>query len=138
MATFDGWDIRRARAHLVFLVFLLLAGRSAVALFADRAPPPAPTPFPPPVDAAMSEREKWVWGARMELARVGEEELMLIPGVGRDLAKKVDAFYRARGPGVRVDDLLAVRGVGQKRLALFRRYLTSRAEGVIDTPLPSR
>jgi DNA uptake protein ComE-like DNA-binding protein len=126
MVTFDGWDIRRARAHLVFLVLLLAAGRGTVWWLSDRAPPPAPPSAPLPVTAAMSEKEKWVWGARMELARAGEEELMLIPGVGRDLARRIAAFVRSRGPGVRVDDLLAVRGVGEKRLAILLRYLESR------------
>ncbi len=50
-------------------------------------------------------------------------ELMFLPGIGPKLAERIVA-YRASHRFSAPDDLLAVKGIGKKKLATLRPYLT--------------
>lgn len=52
------------------------------------------------------------------------EELQLVPGIGPATAHKILQMRKSYGPFKSVDDLLATRGLGQKRLDKMRKYLT--------------
>ena len=52
------------------------------------------------------------------------EQLQQVPGIGPATAQKILQMRKAYGPFKSVDDLLAIRGLGQKRLDKMRRYLT--------------
>ena len=52
------------------------------------------------------------------------EELQLVPGIGPATAQKILQMRKSYGPFKSVDDLLAIRGLGQKRLDKMRKYLT--------------
>ena len=52
------------------------------------------------------------------------EELQLVPGIGPATAQKILQMRKSYGPFKSVDDLLAIRGLGEKRLDKMRKYLT--------------
>lgn len=51
-------------------------------------------------------------------------ELQQVPGIGPSTAGKILQMRKTYGPFRSVDDLLAVRGIGRKRLDKMRKYLT--------------
>jgi competence protein ComEA len=51
-------------------------------------------------------------------------ELQQVPGIGPATADKILQMRKTYGPFKTVDDLLAVRGIGKKRLDKMRKYLT--------------
>ena len=52
------------------------------------------------------------------------EELQQVPGIGPATARKILQMRKSYGAFKSVDDLLAIRGLGQKRLDKMRKYLT--------------
>ena len=53
------------------------------------------------------------------------EELQLVPGIGPSTADKILQMRKSYGPFKSVDDLLAIRGIGPKRLGKMRKYLVA-------------
>jgi len=51
-------------------------------------------------------------------------ELQLVPGIGPATAEKILQTRKSYGAFKDVNDLLAIRGIGQKRLDKMRKYLT--------------
>ncbi len=52
------------------------------------------------------------------------KELQLVPGIGPSTAEKILQMRKSYGLFKSVDDLLAIRGLGPKRLEKMRKYLT--------------
>jgi competence protein ComEA len=72
----------------------------------------------PPRDLAADER--LVLGLPLDLNRASATELAWIPGLSPRLAGEVVAYRDGHGPFERVDDLLAVKGIGPRRLERAR------------------
>jgi competence ComEA-like helix-hairpin-helix protein len=53
------------------------------------------------------------------------EQLQQVPGIGPATADKILQMRKSYGPFKSVDDLLAIRGLGAKRLEKMRKYLTA-------------
>ncbi len=51
-------------------------------------------------------------------------ELQQVPGIGPSTADKILQMRKSYGAYKSVDDLLAIKGIGQKRLDKMRKYLT--------------
>jgi len=52
------------------------------------------------------------------------EELQQVPGIGPATAEKILQMRKSYGTFKSVDDLLAIKGIGKKRLEKMRKYLT--------------
>src|SRR5882724_170906 len=63
------------------------------------------------------------------------EQLQEVPGIGPATADKILQMRKSYGPFKSVDDLLAIRGIGPKRLEKMRKYLVAGKSGAA---LPSR
>lgn len=67
-------------------------------------------------------------------------ELQEVPGIGPSTADKILQMRKSYGAFKSVDDLLAIRGLGKKRLDKMRKYLTvtkiSAKTGAEATPCP--
>jgi len=51
-------------------------------------------------------------------------ELQAIPGIGKSLAQRIVEFREKNGPFGQVDDLVKVRGIGEKSIVRLKPYLT--------------
>lgn len=73
------------------------------------------------------------WEAEQELAeaqrlninRATAAELETLPGIGPELAGRIIAYREQYGDFLSVDELTAVRGIGEKKLAAIRAYITA-------------
>ncbi|OLB87723.1 MAG: hypothetical protein AUI12_06200 [Acidobacteria bacterium 13_2_20CM_2_57_6] len=67
------------------------------------------------------------------------EELQQVPGIGPATAEKILQMRKSYGAFKSVDDLLAIRGLGPKRLEKMRRYLTvGKPAAAKPVPLPAK
>jgi competence ComEA-like helix-hairpin-helix protein len=60
----------------------------------------------------------------VNLNSANSEQLQQVPGIGPATAGKILQMRKTYGPFRSVDDLLAIRGLGAKRLEKMRKYLT--------------
>lgn len=95
---------------------------AALAAVLGLAPVPQADAAPAkPTEAAAAPRA----GATLvDINAAGEDQLMGVPGIGPALAKKIVDFRKQNGPFQRVEDLMKVRGVGEKSFQKLRAYLT--------------
>jgi comEA protein len=66
------------------------------------------------------------------------EQLELLPGIGPALAKRIIEFREANGPFEKVDELVAVRGIGEKSLAKLRPYVVTSGATDLTEKVASR
>jgi len=61
---------------------------------------------------------------RVDINTAGVEELQELPGIGPALARKIVEHRQENGPFRRIEDLLEIRGIGEKSLERMRDRLT--------------
>jgi competence protein ComEA len=61
--------------------------------------------------------------APLDINRASADDLAKLPGIGPELARRIIAFREKHGPFRRVEDLLAIRGIGHKKWRVIRSYL---------------
>lgn len=72
----------------------------------------------------MRAAKKIALGVPLNVNRVTRDDLVLIPGVKDATAAAIVAFRQASGGRIKtMEDLLHVRGIKEKRLAILKRYL---------------
>ena len=59
----------------------------------------------------------------IDLNRATAGELIQLPGVGEVIAKRIVDFREEHGPFKRVEDLMKVKGIGEKSLEKIRPYI---------------
>ena len=64
----------------------------------------------------------------VDLNRAGTEELATVPGIGKALAQRIVEFREEHGPFKRVEDLMKVKGIGEKSFAKIRPHVTVAAK----------
>ena len=95
--------LRRTPANWPLFFFLFLSAAFSAATFSTTKKPP-----PEPVN----------------LNTATSAELQQVPGIGPATAEKILKMRKSYGAFKSVDDLLAIRGIGKKRLDKMRKYLT--------------
>lgn len=63
-------------------------------------------------------------GHPLNLNSATEEELALLPGIGKTLAGRIAAYRKEHGPFSAPEELLQVKGIGEKTFAAFRDRVT--------------
>jgi competence protein ComEA len=66
------------------------------------------------------------------------EELQQVPGIGPATAEKILQMRKSYGSFKSVDDLLAIKGIGKKRLDKMRKYLTVGKPAAASKALPPK
>ena len=60
---------------------------------------------------------------KVDVNRATAAELVTVPGIGERLAQAIIELRERRGSFTKIEDLLEVRGIGEKNLAHFGEYL---------------
>jgi len=74
----------------------------------------------------------------VNLNTANSEELQQVPGIGPATADKILQMRKSYGAFKSVDDLLAIRGLGPKRLDKMRKYLTVGKPAPKSNAFPNR
>jgi competence protein ComEA len=82
--------------------------------FQSAAPAPVPDPEAPPSPPSDAAPPGVTAAAALDLNRATEQELDGLPGIGPVLAARITAHRTHFGPFRRVEDLLAIQGIGPK------------------------
>jgi competence protein ComEA len=81
-------------------------------------------PAPPGISvAAMAADKRLALGIAIDLNRATLEELVLVPGIGEKTAGKIVEERAINGTFLRLEELMRVKGIKEKRLEKLRRYL---------------
>lgn len=64
----------------------------------------------------------------VDLNRASAEELTAVPGIGKALAQRIVDFREQHGPFARVEDLMKVKGIGEKSFEKIRPHVTVSAK----------
>lgn len=76
------------------------------------------------VELARMEPDKClVFSIPLDLNMVEEEHLTLIPGIGPELARRIIQYRSNKGGFRGIEELMEVRGIGQRKLRSLERYL---------------
>jgi competence protein ComEA len=62
----------------------------------------------------------------------GQEQLQLLPRVGPALAERIIEFRETNGPFKSVDELVAVKGIGETSLAKLAPFVTTSGETTLS------
>ncbi len=79
---------------------------------------------PSQVHNVSQEVEKAAFLPSMDINQGTKEELQTLPGIGPVLAGRIIGHRESRGLFTRIEDLKAVEGIGEKKLAQLRPYIT--------------
>jgi len=65
------------------------------------------------------------------------EQLQLLPRVGPALAGRIIAFRETNGPFRSIDEIVAVKGIGERSFAKLEPYLTTKGETTLSEKVKS-
>jgi len=63
-------------------------------------------------------------GEKVNINTAGVDELVALPGIGKAYAERIVEYRQKNGPFKRVEDILNVRGIGEKTFERIRDRLT--------------
>ncbi len=63
-------------------------------------------------------------GDKVNINTAGVEQLMALPGIGKAYAERIIEYRQKNGPFKRAEDLLNVRGIGEKTFERIKDRLT--------------
>jgi competence protein ComEA len=63
-------------------------------------------------------------GAKVDLNRATIQQLDTLPGIGPAIAQRIVDFRDKNGPFKRIEDLMNVRGIGEKKFQLLQDRVT--------------
>lgn len=89
-----------------------------VALCAPAAAGPVPQAAPAPAGGRQTAAPR-----KLDVNRASAAELVNVPGIGERLAQAIVELRERKGTFATLEDLLEVRGIGEKSLALLGEHL---------------
>jgi competence protein ComEA len=84
------------------------------------------TPIAAPARGAATGEAGPKGSGLVNINTASEEELKTLPGVGPKTAATIRAYRQEHGPFQRAEDLLEIRGIGEKKLARMRDRIVVR------------
>jgi comEA protein len=63
---------------------------------------------------------------KVDINRANLQELMEIPGIGRVIGLSIIEYRTLHGEFSHIDELMNVKGIGEKKLEMLKRYVTIR------------
>ena len=75
----------------------------------------------------MSGERLLTMGSALDVNTATAEDLEALPGIGPVLAQRIVQYRASQGPYRNLDDLLAVHGMGKKKLAQVRSLMVAPA-----------
>jgi competence protein ComEA len=116
-----GGGLGNAALESLNLARILVDGEQVCVLTIDQvaagAGPPAATAGASPAASATS-------GAQVDINRASAAELEALPGVGPSTAQKIVDDRTANGPFKRIEDLMRVSGIGEKKFDSLKDYVS--------------
>lgn len=76
-------------------------------------------------------------GKKVNINQASAEQLANLPRVGAKAAQRVVDYRRARGPFARPEDLMEVKGFGEKHFEQLKPYLAVSGPTTLDTKVSS-
>ncbi len=76
-------------------------------------------------------------GKKVNINQASVEQLAQLPRVGAKAAQRVVDFRKAKGPFARIEDLMEVKGFGEKRFEQLRPYLAVSGATTLDAKVSS-
>jgi len=77
-----------------------------------------------PAAGFAAESEGAVGAGKVDLNQATVEELQALPGIGASLALRIVEYRKENGPFQRIEDLMNVRGIGEKNFLKIRDRIT--------------
>ena len=74
--------------------------------------------------AAPGGDAKQTGGAPVNINSAAAEQLTAIPGIGEAMARRIVEWREEHGPFRRIEDLMKVKGIGEKSLEKMRPHVT--------------
>lgn len=66
---------------------------------------------------------------QVDLNKASAEELATVPGIGPSLAQRIIEFREKEGPYRRIEDLMKVKGIGEKSFQKLRQHVKVETQG---------
>lgn len=76
-------------------------------------------------------------GKKININQASVEQLSYLPRVGAKAAQKVVDYRKAKGPFARLEDLMEVKGFGEKKFEQLRPYLAVSGPTTLDAKVSS-
>lgn len=108
--------------HVNALARLRLAAGILATVVAAAVAVPGQAASPPASGRAASAKPAPATAVDVNSATAAELES--VPGIGKALAQRIVEFREKNGPFGQLDDLVKVRGIGEKSIVRLRPYLT--------------
>ena len=77
------------------------------------------------ISASQEARNEETKEVRVDLNHASVEELVELPGIGEQVAKRIVAYREKNGPFESLEELMNVRGLAEKNLKKIEPYLTA-------------
>ena len=107
----------RGAVITAFLLFIMLAGTIIAAIRS--------VPQPSPVEVVQARYSTTATEPLMvNINTADKEDLIRLPGIGEVIAERIIAYRNEYGEFKALDDLLSVKGIGEKTLEGLKPYIT--------------
>lgn len=71
---------------------------------------------------AMTVAERMVLGVPLDISLMNEADFERLPGIGPALARRISEYRQKNGGILRVSDLAAIEGIGEKKYKMIKKY----------------